>query len=364
MQFRVRVPLVLGLLIATCYSPARAQINCGYFPDGAPLEMVEPFYDPGGLTTGCFRDPGPCWLGQATFDVLLLSRSDADPMTIVRQPTTTVDLGPPIGVVPVLGNPLLNTTDVGFSVTAGFRFNLILTGDDGCDLVFNYLGAKFDNSRVHDAATARYTFFEFPDLVPDSGTDFQTSYMSTLNSVELNSRTRQWSRLAPLAGVRFIKLHDEFDRLSGDGSTQLQMSTTDNLLWGFQVGAEALLWDVGPVRLQSTMKAGVYYNDIDLDTGGGDITVTDPATMATTTVETTANFAGEHIAYFGEVNLEFAYRVGRHFTVRAGYTAMWLDGVALAPDQHDNFSIQGGIGAFDYGTVMYHGSYVGGEFTW
>ena len=43
---------------------------------------------------------------------------------------------------------------------------------------------------------------------------------------------------------------------------------------------------------------------------------------------------------------------------------MWLDGVALAPDQHDNFNLQTGIGTFDYGTVMYHGSYVGFEAIW
>ncbi|MBC8354293.1 MAG: BBP7 family outer membrane beta-barrel protein [Planctomycetes bacterium] len=350
MQFRIGVSVAFGLLIAASHTPARAQINSGYFSDGAPLETVEPFYDPGGLTGGCFRDPGPCWLGQATFDVLLFDRSDADSRSVVTEVGT--------------GSEVLNATDLGFPVTAGFRFNLVLTGDDGCDLVFNYLGSKFDNSRVHSATTALYDYFEFPSVTPSTGTDFQTSYMSTLRSVELGSRMRQWSRFAPIAGIRFIQLEDQFDRLTGDGATNLQLSMTDNELWGFQIGGEALLWDAGPVRFQSTVKGGVFYNNLNLTTGGGDITVTDPLTMISTTIETTAKFPSDHVSYFGEVNLELAYQIGRHVTVRVGYTAMWLDGVALAPDQHDNFNLQSGIGAFDYGTVLYHGTYVGGEVTW
>ena len=152
MQFRIRVPIILGLLMACCHAPASAQINSGYFTDHGRFPVAEPYYDNDRFTSGCYRDPGTCWLGEATFDVLLFGRSDADPRTIVTEVGT--------------GDPLLNTSDLEFPVTAGFRFNLVLPGCDGRDLVFNYLGAKFDNSRVHDTATARYDFFEFPALAP------------------------------------------------------------------------------------------------------------------------------------------------------------------------------------------------------
>ncbi|MEO8495216.1 MAG: hypothetical protein ABI614_09110 [Planctomycetota bacterium] len=342
MQFRIRVPIVFGLLMVCCVSSASAQINalpgscCRSYSD------TEPYYDVDRLTTGCYRDTGPCWLGQSSIDLLLLGRSDADSRTIVTEAGT--------------GNPLLNTADLGFPVAAGFRANLVLPGANGCDLVFNYLGAKFDNSRVNSAATARYDFFEFPALAPSAGTSFQTSYTSTLNSVEVNGRLRQWCRFAPLAGFRFIQLGDEFNRLSGDGTSDLLLSTTGNQLWGFQIGGEALLCDWGAFRLQSTTKAGVFVNHLTLDTGGGSITVPmfDPM----------ASFSTNHAAFFGEVNLELAYRVGPHFSIRVGGTAMWLDGVALAPDQHDNFNLQTQVGTFDFGTVMYYGGYLGGEFTW
>ncbi|HUG70287.1 MAG TPA: BBP7 family outer membrane beta-barrel protein [Pirellulaceae bacterium] len=344
MQFRNQVPTILGLLLGCCPALASAQINTGYFPDGAPLPVVEPFYDPGPFTSGCYRDIGPCWLGQATFDLLLFNRSAAESRTIVTETGT--------------GDPLLNTADLGFPVAAGFRFNLVFPGHDGCDLVFNYLGIQFENSRVHSATTANYDFFEFPALSPATSTDFQTSYTSTLRSVELGGRIRRWSRFAPLAGFRFIQLEDQFDRMSGDASMDLALSETDNQLWGFQIGGEALLWDAGPVRLQSTVKGGVFYNSLNLSTAGE--TITAGATM----IDPTAAFSSGHVAFFGEVNLELAYQIGPQFSIRAGYTAMWLDGVALAPDQYDNFNLQSGIGTFDYGTVMYHGTYVGLELTW
>jgi hypothetical protein len=138
----------------------------------------------------------------------------------------------------------------------------------------------------------------------------------------------------------------------------LALSETDNQLWGFQVGGEGLLWDAGPVRLQSTVKGGVFYNNLKLSTGGETIT------SGAVTIDPTATFSSDRGAFFGEVNLELAYQIGPQFSIRAGYAAMWLDGVALAPDQHDNFNLQSGIGTFDYGTVMYHGSYVGLELTW
>ena len=341
MQSRIRVPILLGLLMVCCHVPARAQINSGYFPHHAPLPPVEPCFDPRPIL-GCYRDLPPCWLGQASFDVLLFDRSDADARTIVTEVGT--------------GNPLLNTTDLGFPVTAGFRFNLVLPGSNGCDLVFNYLGARFDNSRVHPVATANYDFFEFPALAPTSGTDFQTSYVSTLTSVELNARIRHWERFAPLCGLRFVGLSDEFDRLSGDGSAESLTSKTDNQLWGFQVGGEGLLVDGGSVRLQSTVKGGVFSNSLQLDTGGSEITIA--------AFDPTASFAAQRVAFFGEVNVELAFQVCPRWAIRVGYTAMALDGVALAPNQHDDFNLQAGIGTFDYGTVIYHGSYIGFEGTW
>ncbi len=341
MQFRIRVPIILGLLMVCCHSSAHAQINSGWFPHHAPWPLVEPCFDPGPII-GCYRDMPPCWLGQTSFDVLLFSRSDADSRTIVTEVGT--------------GNPLLNTTDLGFPVTAGFRFNLVIPSFTGCDVIFNYLGSRFDNSRVNNVATANYDYFEFPALSPSSGTQFQTSYTSTLTSIELNTRIRQWERFAPLSGLRYIRLYDEFDRLSADGSTDVATSTTDNSMFGLQVGGEALLINAGSVRLQSAFKVGGFYNNVNLTTGGEQI--------ALATLDPTATFSVQRVSFFGEVNVELAYQVGPRWAIRVGYTAMALDGVALAPDQHPNFNLQTGVGTFDYGTVLYHGTYLGIEATW
>ncbi|MCA9119215.1 MAG: hypothetical protein H6822_22660 [Planctomycetaceae bacterium] len=341
MRFCIRVPIVFSLLLAWCHTSAQAQINSGWFPHHAPLPYIEPCFDPGPIV-GCYRDVPPCWLGQTSFDVLLLDRSNADSRTIVTNTGT--------------GNELLNTTDLGYPVHAAFRVNFVLPGCNGCDLVVNYLGARFENSRVHDATTASYDFFEFPSLTPASATSFETSYVSTLNSVELNTRVRQWERFAPLSGLRYIGLCDEFDRLSGTDSSEIATSSTSNQMFGFQVGGEALLLDAGSVRLQSVGKLGAFYNNVTLTTGGEDIT--------TAMFDPTTTFGAQHVSFFGEANLEFSFQVDPRWAIRVGYTVMALDGAALAPDQHNDFNLQSGIGTFDYGTIVYHGSYIGIEGTW
>jgi len=58
-QFRIRVPMILGLFVACCHTSASAQINSGHFTGDAPLPAMEPFYDTGCYTTGCYRDTGP-----------------------------------------------------------------------------------------------------------------------------------------------------------------------------------------------------------------------------------------------------------------------------------------------------------------
>ncbi|MBI2480296.1 MAG: BBP7 family outer membrane beta-barrel protein [Planctomycetia bacterium] len=361
MQFRIRVPIIVGLLIACCHASALGQINSGWFPHHAPLPPIESCYDPRPIL-GCYRDMPPCWLGQTSFDVLLFDRSDADSLAIARR-REMVDFGPPTGIVETLGTEVANITDFGFPVTAAFRFNLVLPGKNGCDLMFNYLGSRFDVSHAFNGATTGYPYFEI-GTAPADDSVYQTSYESSLNSYEFNSRFRHWSRVAPLVGVRFMKLEDVLSQYTADALSYLDQTTADNQLWGFQLGAEALLWDGGSVRLQSTVKAGVFYNDLDLTTVGGDKVSTDPITMVTTSFDPDSSFSTGHISYFGEMNLELAYRVGLHWSIRVGYAAMWMDGVALVPDQFNNFNLQSGFGTFNYGTVLYHGSYVGFEATW
>lgn len=166
------------------------------------------------------------------------------------------------------GNELLNTTDLGYPVHAAFRVNFVLPGCNGCDLVVNYLGARFENSRVHDATTASYDFFEFPSLTPASATSFETSYVSTLNSVELNTRVRQWERFAPLSGLRYIGLCDEFDRSPSPGGLAATSSSARSKFIDVIDSKASSVAETGRVRsIWSSSSNGSYYI-----LGGGVIT--------------------------------------------------------------------------------------------
>ena len=58
--------------------------------------------------------------------------------------------------------------------------------------------------------------------------------------------------------------------------------------------------------------------------------------------------------------------VSNHLTLRGGYTFLFLDGVALAPDQFDTNPLANNANNFiaDKGTLTMQGPFVGGELAW
>ena len=71
------------------------------------------------------------------------------------------------------------------------------------------------------------------------------------------------------------------------------------------------------------------------------------------------------MAFAGDVGVS----VGRHITdrlsARLGYMALWIEGVALAPEQLDNSDPSSGTASLDNsGGVFYHGGFVGLEYLW
>ena len=65
-------------------------------------------------------------------------------------------------------------------------------------------------------------------------------------------------------------------------------------------------------------------------------------------------------AFLGEIGLSAVYRLTQRWSLTAGYQAMWLDGIALAPNQiavTDIATQQGGITTDGY--LFFQGASVG-----
>jgi len=97
---------------------------------------------------------------------------------------------------------------------------------------------------------------------------------------------------------------------------------TTNNLYGIQVGADVKMLELGRFSLGGLIKIGVFDNNAGQSTGVSMQKVVYPS-QATT----------NHAAFVSEAGLQLKYQVNKGLALKAGYTALWLDGVALAPGQ-------------------------------
>jgi hypothetical protein len=175
---------------------------------------------------------------------------------------------------------------------------------------------------------------------------------TTLYGVEADGRLTVSSRVTLLAGFRWLQLNDELqgtltpvdlgqptwkEEYPSPTLWQIPLppagapvainppfwtTRTTNNLYGFQIGGDAKLWEFGRLALDAQFKAGVYD-----DVAGQSALVS----MAKQLYPARATASAAALA--GEADLSATYRLAHGFALKAGYEALWLDGVALAPGQ-------------------------------
>lgn len=310
-------------LYAQIYAGPPAYVNEPFIGDGTSS------YDP---VDDWYIGRPPARFGTAIFDVMLLNRSGSDFADLV-----TEDGGPVV----------LTTSDIQMTTEAGFRFQWTCESECLTDFQFAYMGShSFYRSATVGGTDVRGILFN--GTSSDPATSVSTTYKSDLDSIELNLRTRQWRRIAPIVGLRGLQLEDLIEHTNAIGQIS---AMTDNELYGVHFGFEAVAFQYGPWSLESTVKAGVFYNNLDVMMGSDNINFTQWF---------------HETAFMGDLNVSLRYQWCPRISVRVGYQALWLDGVALIPDQFDNFDIGANPvqGRIDLTTVDYHGTFVGLEATW
>jgi hypothetical protein len=188
--------------------------------------------------------------------------------------------------------------------------------------------------------------------------DVDARYGSQLHSTEVNLRVPATQRVTWLAGFRWIELQE---RLNYDIELLSLINndfrwSTDNHMYGGQLGLDLELWDLhSPLSINTAMKAGVYGNHADNNfsyhvnnfsilRGGAD----DAA-----------------VAFAGDIAVNLSYAVTRHVALMGGYQLLWINGAALASDQAATTIDQLDIDIINTsGDVFYHGATTGVEFSW
>jgi hypothetical protein len=158
---------------------------------------------------------------------------------------------------------------------------------------------------------------------------------SSLQSFELNRRLPTDGRLQWLAGFRWVQWNEQ---IGLDGtyafngvSTQAYRTATGNDLYGMQIGADSILYGLGrPFRIEGIGKSGIFYNRA--VQGSSNAYSGDDFVPASTL---TNRSSVDRAAFVGEIGATAVYDLSDWLTLRAGYAAFWLGGLALGSNQFD-----------------------------
>jgi hypothetical protein len=279
----------------------------------------------------CVTSQLPRWYAGA--DVLVLRRDMEDDVVFATDTGTT--------------DPALGSSNFKDEFDAGVRFFAGYAISDWYRIEGSYFGSYYFNGDMAVRGTGTPTY-DFP--FGDDGNYARIRYSSSLNSAELNLRSRlamcpRPLQMSLLFGARFMKLDERFF-YDSDGAvvSDVDVNTSNDML-GLQIGLMAQ-WQCHPRSwLDYELKGGVYGNR---------------ARYSSTSDAFAGTMAAQKdvTAFSMDMSLIFNYQLTPGLTLRFGYNAMWLSGVALGVDnvQTDVNLLTLGPPKLDHaGVVVYHG---------
>jgi hypothetical protein len=303
----------------------------------------------------------PQWTVAADFIILERVGSEAYPLV------ETVPADQPSDTYP--GTEVLNATELHQGSSGGPRLDLIHHGEDA-DLEVVYFQI--------DGWDAYRSIGPTPDdwlrmMAPGGFLQTQDNkaeqmmawgYTSRLYNTEVNARWDLWSRVTLLAGFRWINLSEELlGTLPPERTVPFWDTEVKNNLYGFQIGAEGELLKRGRFSIGGVGKAGLFDNRAEETT-----------TVSIFRILFAESDSTDHVAFVDEIGVHCKYQLTQRLSLRAGYEAIWLQGIALAPGQISETVIHGSghlpqeiyiqpLGVSCGSGVFYHGATAGVEFS-
>ncbi len=258
------------------------------------------------------------------------------------------------------GAQVFNSNQFQQGFSAGPKVDLIYRGDSGYGVELSYFNI-FNQSATHVTGPdtpADWLVMKAPGIFWQTQ-DFPYQAMvwsdtTNLYSAEANGRLALSSRVTVLAGFRWLRLNDTLqgtltpaDRTApawkqscnATNCTLIDVAqalpggaagnyppfwttNTANNLYGFQIVVDGKIFELGRFSVNGQLKIGLFDNNAEQSTGVSLEKALYPASA-------TANRA----AFVSEAGLRLKYQLMDGLGLKAGYEALWLDGVALAPGQ-------------------------------
>lgn len=244
----------------------------------------------------------------------------------------------------VATGPAFNAADFASGMAAGPRFTLFRhTGDDGA-IEFNFLRVQsFMAERVLPTTDGGYQLADLdegifccPSIVPIDAVAGRLS--SGLQSFEINRRLPTSGRWQWLAGFRWVQWNEAANidtawlPIGPVAPRSAYATRTNNDLYGLQIGGDSILFGLGrSFRIEGLGKAGVFWNRS--GQASSHAYSGDPFQNA---FLLTNRRSVSRAAFVGEIGATAVYDLFDWLSVRAGYAAFWLGGLATATSQFDD----------------------------
>ena len=326
---------------------------------------AEPAMEIPSATARAFRGIGPTeplWTSYALAEALFWQR---DNQAFNR----------PLGVNVGDGATVLETNDLQFPVAAGVRtfYGQRSPEDGGWEL--GYFGVYGQTATNVQGGTPP-TFVQLPDPLggnlTEDGEFLTGKYSSVLNSAEVNLFATDsdwiddpagWATVDWLAGFRYVGVEEDASlttdccQMDGQYLVVPYRARTRNNMFGGQLGVRGRrAWDRWAV--EGWAKAALM--------GVAQEQIQDPIFDYTGFQQRPAlSRSGGEVGFVGDLTMSAVYRITDVWGIRAGYSLLWLDGLALAPDQFD-FATDAGAGTqlVNSSGIFYHGANLGLEARW
>ncbi len=323
---------------------------------------------PNGLTAGC-SPPRPNWYLRGDSIWLQRSRPDYHNLTSYLNVNDATDH--------LNGHFLLNSDEVTYPLEPGLRVTFGRYITDTTMIEGTYLGAvnwdrrngtpNFPTGANGIGPLLSYWgpgFGPF-DTSAFTGSNLQiASYESQFNSFELGVRHAVWGTTSILAGFRYINVGDLFQLSAFDDAANTNSNGngfyrtwTNNNLVGVQIGSE-YTHDLWFPRLFASVDArgGIFAN------------FAEQKNLLFNSGDTYNQRSDRQVQFAGlwDVTFAISYLATDHLTIRGGYTFLFINGLALAPNQLDtNPTMQNSRNFIaDNDSMTLQGPFIGGELAW
>ncbi len=290
--------------------------------------------------------------------------------------------GQPIVVDPNTGTTFMSTSDLTNIFNPGLRATVGMRLCGSRALEFDYFGLFQGTASAVAVKPDPFAFLIFPDnFFGNVFVDMdrvEANYSSGLQSFavsfpcccgcceecddecgcsEVYCRSFEW-----FGGFRYINLGERLDiaaqRIVGGGLEEGSYNIrTANNLYGGQLGAR-IRRTRGRFGYEATGAVGLFGNSAQQSQS-----VTDFPDFP---IRPTVSSSRSGVAFVGDFNLSGLYRLSEIWNLKAGYTVLWIEGLALAPDQLDfDFAASpSGDQLHNGGGLLLHGVNIGLEARW